>query len=591
MATLKNKSLLFLFTVCACLFFFSCQKDIDYINIDGQGPDLITKVSSSVSGFVTDENNAAVAGASVSAGGSNTTTNKFGFFEIKNIQVIKNAATVKVTRPGYFNAVKTYIAADNKAASFRIKLVPKTIIGNINASSGGSISLPDGFGISLPANAVVNASSNVAYTGTINVTAQRVDPTATDFISSLPGDMRGIGTDGVLKLLKGYGLAAVELTGASGELLQIASGKKATLTLPIPNSLSSTAPASIPLWYFDEATGLWKEQGSATRTGNSYVGDVSHFSWWYMGFPGPYIQFNCTVKDQAGNPLECFMTVTMQGNPGGIYGFGTADAGGYLSGPIPANSALTLSFYMNYYTCPILMQNITTTNTDLSLGDIAIDLGPSAVHVSGTVTNCSNAPVTNGYIFLQYGVQYNRYPVSNTGAFNFTTTFCSNPSIVNIIAEDQDNLQYSTPSTYTLSGGNNSIGNIVACGNQVQEYMNYTINGNANHLINPPDYVSQNYSFPGSLFLSGYQNNTASYLYIGMSHPNFAPNVVANLTNVICSQVSDSMYISTPIPVNITEYGNIGEHISGNFAGTMTSFTNPSITYNMTCNFRIRRDQ
>ncbi len=55
-------------------------------------------------------------------------------------------------------------------------------------------------------------------------------------------------------------MAAVELTGTSGELLQIATGKKATLTLSIPSSLAASAPATIPLWFFDEAKGLWKEE-------------------------------------------------------------------------------------------------------------------------------------------------------------------------------------------------------------------------------------------------------------------------------------------------------------------------------------------
>jgi hypothetical protein len=34
------------------------------------------------------------------------------------------------------------------------------------------------------------------------------------------------------------------------------------------------------LWSFDEAKGLWKEEGQAIKTGSNYVGDVSHFSFW-----------------------------------------------------------------------------------------------------------------------------------------------------------------------------------------------------------------------------------------------------------------------------------------------------------------------
>lgn len=41
----------------------------------------------------------------------------------------------------------------------------------------------------------------------------------------MPGDLRGIDTDGYMKGLTTYGMAAVELTGAGGESLQIADGK------------------------------------------------------------------------------------------------------------------------------------------------------------------------------------------------------------------------------------------------------------------------------------------------------------------------------------------------------------------------------
>lgn len=116
----------------------------------------------------------------------------------------------------------------------------------------------------------------------------------------MPGDLRGISTDGSLKTLTTYGMAAVELTGALGELLQIAPGQKASLTMPIPVAILSNAPATIPLWSFDEAKGLWKEEGQAIKTGSNYVGDVSHFSFWNCDVPNNYVQFNCTVKNSDG---------------------------------------------------------------------------------------------------------------------------------------------------------------------------------------------------------------------------------------------------------------------------------------------------
>ena len=133
------------FTVVS-IFVVSCQKEFsgNGFTITETPPDLTTKISSSISGFVTDENDAAVNGAAVQVGASSTTTDKYGYFELSNVQVVKNAALVTVAMPGYFKGIKTYIATENKSAFFRIKLIPKTNEGNINAAAGGIVNLTNG---------------------------------------------------------------------------------------------------------------------------------------------------------------------------------------------------------------------------------------------------------------------------------------------------------------------------------------------------------------------------------------------------------------------------------------------------------------
>src|SRR5689334_11609741 len=91
----------------ASVFIVSCQKELsgDSFTIKETPTDLTTKIASSVSGFVTDETDAAVQGATVQAGSSTTTTDKYGYFEITNAQVVKNAAVVTVIKPGYFKGI------------------------------------------------------------------------------------------------------------------------------------------------------------------------------------------------------------------------------------------------------------------------------------------------------------------------------------------------------------------------------------------------------------------------------------------------------------------------------------------------------
>jgi hypothetical protein len=276
-------ALISVITICA----ISCQKELtgESNGSSTELPDLTTKISSAVSGFVTDENDMAVANAVVTIGNSNTLSDKYGFFEIKNVSVVKDAAVVTVDYPGYFKAIKTYMAAAGKAAFFRIKLISKVSAGNIDASTGGQVTLLNGLVIQLPANAVVNAATGNAYSGQVNVAAHWINPSTPDLNLTMPGDLRGTDTAGAIKLLTTYGMAAVELTGAGGELLQVAQAKKLPSQFRCQLVFQQAHLLRFPLWYFDEKTGLWKEQGEAVKSGNSYIGDVSHFSYWNCDVP------------------------------------------------------------------------------------------------------------------------------------------------------------------------------------------------------------------------------------------------------------------------------------------------------------------
>ncbi len=597
---IQNKFFRVIVPLIAILFFLSCQKDLS--NEDGLFPgqvaDLTTKVTSSVSGFVTDENDAAVLGASVTVGSSFATTDKYGFFEVKNVQVVKNAAMVTVNKPGYFKGIKTYIATENKAAFFRIKLILKTNSGSINGTSGGNVTLSNGLIVALPANAVVNAGSGVAYTGAVNVAAHWIDPTATDLNQTMPGDLRGIATDGSLKTLTTYGMAAVELTGASGELLQIAPGKKATLTLSIPSSIQSAAPSTIPLWSFDETKGLWKQEGTATKTGNTYVGEVSHFSFWNCDVPANYVQFNCTIKNIDGIPIPfALVKITVVGTNSAGYGY--TDSSGFVGGAVPANAQLLLEVISNYScSTQIYSQNFATTNTNLSLGVITVNSGLTTATVSGTVTDCSNNPVSSGYIVMINGYQYYRYALSNNGTFSFNAILCNNTATATFIAEDNVGLQQSNPITMTLTAGANAIGNLQACGVLTQQFVTYTINGGSPiSFISPSDSVIHVGSAgTGGAIIYSYSNtggngdinilfdnigialNSSQRLlsFTSNNAPQFPPNIQTT--------------IPTPIFVNITEYGTVGQYISGNFTGAIvTTGPPPNTTYNIVYSFRVRR--
>ena len=579
-----------LFIITAILF-FSCQKTLDFENSGGSipPPDLTTKVKSTVSGFVTDENDVAVMGATVLVGSSTITTDKYGYFEAKNVQVIKNAAFVTVSKPGYFKGVKTYMAKEGKSAFFRIKLIPKIISGTVNAISGGTVTLSNGLSIKLNAGTIVNAATNAQYSGSVNVAAFWINPEAADLNQIMPGDLRGINTEGSLKLLQTYGMAAVELTGSSGELLQIVNGQKATLTMPIPSSLTGSAPASIPLWYFDETNGLWKEEGNATKTGNTYVGDVGHFSYWNCDFPFPdAVTFDCTVVDAANNPVSGANVMIYYGSGQYTGAHGVTDSSGYVSGAIPANSQLIIKVFTATNACAVYTQSFTTTTSNIALGNLTIG-GINTASITGSLTNCNNQPVTNGYVMMYLNSQFYRYNTNAGGVFNISTAICGPTNIANFIGGDATTSQEGSLNNYALVSGNNNVGNIMACGLSNQEFVNYTINSTPFTITVPAGTVEQQFDSVSlnSIVINSFQ--TPAGANFGFSKTNIAPGSTQNLT-LFSSQQTGNTTIPAPISVNITEYGNIGQFISGSFSGNVTSTSPPNSTYAITCNFRVRRN-
>ena len=322
---------------------------------------------------------------------------------------------------------------------------------------------------------------------------------------------------------------------------------------------------------------------------------MSHFSFWNCDYPASYIHFDCTVVDASGHPIQnAWVEITIISDPTHTRG-GYTDSSGYVGGLVPDNQQLLLEVFNDYgcSTNNIYSQTITTTSSPLSLGNIIV-AGSSLSTITGTLTDCSGLPVTNGYIIMQNGYQYFRSAVTN-GNFTITTPVCGSNNIVNFIGQDNNSMQEGTLNNYTLLNGNNNIGNIQACGTSTQQFINYTINTVNYSFTAPGDSIYQRYfQTPPPNITNGvaafnygagiYSNADLSYIGAAMG-----VGLPQTLGYFNCSQVSDSMVVTTPIPVNITEYGNAGQFIAGNFTGTLTGLPPANTQYNITCSFRYRR--
>ena len=557
------------------LITLSCRKDINEgNNMQGDFPDLSTKVSSSVSGFVTNEQDEPVYGATVKAGAGITKTDKYGFFQFNDVMVVKEAAVISVEYSGYFNAIKTYAVTEGKPAFFRIKLLPKTIAGTIESVSGGTVSLQNGLSISFPANAVKDVATGLLYNGTVKVAAQWLDPTSAELNNIMPGDLRGINTSGSMDLLTTYGMAAVEITGSGGESLKSIDGKKAEMSFPIPATILATAPATIPLWYFDEQKGLWKEEGIATKTGDKYIGEVSHFSFWNCDVPNSYVPFSCIITDSINRPLPNMMVkISVLSNlQNSTWGYTNEE--GFVSGFVPNNETLKLEV-LNAGICGntllLYSQNFTTTNIAYAAGIINITgIGNNVIvaNIKGKVIDCNNNPVTNGYIILKVDNQYSRYYLNTTGEYNITRIICNNAMQSELFAVDISSMKLSETIGQVMHTGTNIIPDMQAC-SLLSNYFDarYSMNGFHNR-------VPYNFPYIGvEMHLVGIGANDFAFYWpdassnghpIGIGPNNqlswYGPSIspVIKFSNG-SNEIADVYNLGGPTPVNLYS-GSIQTH-------------------------------
>jgi hypothetical protein len=102
-----------------------------------------------------------------------------------------------------------------------------------------------------------------------NAERQAVELRPGDFGAIYQGKQVRMGTFGAFHILP---------RDAQANPLTMAAGKQASVSMPIQPGQLAVAPATIPLFHYDESSGNWLEDGALTRSANRYVGQITHFS-------------------------------------------------------------------------------------------------------------------------------------------------------------------------------------------------------------------------------------------------------------------------------------------------------------------------
>ena len=402
----KIHSLTFVFMALLMMLmtFASCSKIQDLLNEgddddDDDGginpPELVEGRMEDIalSGIVRDASGTPIEGVSIVSGSSAATTNTDGFFEFDQIQVVSvlnDRSVVRFSKEGYFDVVRSMDADDDAAdgASWEVVMCRKenndfTSIKTYSSSSSDQTLQAGEMKIDMPQDGYKVDGTGAGYAGKVKSEMVYLDPNNERFSEMMPGgDLAAVRSDNSSAQLVSYGMTDLNMYAENGDKLQLKDGCKAKLTFPIPAGMGENPPASIPLWSFNEKTGLWEEEGSAALQGNVYVGEVAHFSWVNLDYPEDQGTVYGYVKDDTGKILP-----GVRLNIGQLLTSTVTQSNGYYSHIVPANTDFSITVKDLYYGG--IDQKVSVKVPALSPGEkrqVDITL-PHLVRVYGKVMN------------------------------------------------------------------------------------------------------------------------------------------------------------------------------------------------------------
>ncbi len=381
------------FSLLIALLFFSCEP----IEIDIDSSQQLGSVKVQVFGIIQDQNKEALEGVRVSHGTQSAITNDLGFYHMET-SVTQNS-TLLIEYDGYFTAHPSIGSANEGNFRHDFVLVERNLTASINSSTGGQVQIATGVELSLAGEGFELKDGEEAYNGVVNVYAHYLDPGDESITERMPGNLMGQNTENELRILETYGMFQVELESHDGKALQI--NKDATLSWELPADIISSAPDEIPMWSFDEESGLWKEEGIATKSGNKMTAELSHFSWWNCDIPYLLRELSIaipkSIEPQVGKIMGCF------GESGNCRSASWPIGSLTHGGVIPSSVNTTITLRHRHCGTGILSIEIPAGQDDVTLRLSESDFTlPSQETVTGTIYGCDGEELGN--VLLSIGL-------------------------------------------------------------------------------------------------------------------------------------------------------------------------------------------
>jgi hypothetical protein len=520
-------------------------------------------------GQVVDASSNPISGVTIKIGNETAQTDANGVFKINGAQVYEHFAYITAKKMGYVDGSRSMIPTAGKN-NVKIMLVSNASTATIHTGNTATVSLPSGTKVVF--DGAFQTESGTAYSGDVSVSIYHLMSSDANITSLMPGMLYARGSDGMAKMLQTFGMLHVELTGSGGQKLQIATGHTAKITMKIDDSQLATAPSTIPLWHFDETNGYWKQEGAAVKTGNTYVGSVSHFSWWNCDVFTDTHCLTVTVVDESGNFIaNAGVSLKVLSTNISSYVEYT-NSGGQVSGLIPANEALTLRI-SDFCGNVVYTSEIGPFNADTTLAPIVMHNSSTVktTKISGILTDCDGTVVTDGYMIIRNGNQ-TTFCATSDGSFEFSTLTCAASTGFELEGYDLANMHTTGRVNFAFTYPETHVGTIRAC-SATTEFIIYQIDNNPAIYYGSPITAGNANGF--EIFTSNptNQNGTNELFSLsgGFTHTFATGNYTSVEFQLETWTAPSSVYIlhqtNNTVVYHVNKFGAVGEFVDITFEG------------------------
>lgn len=254
------------------------------------------------------EDSSVMVNAKVTIASNSATTAADGKFSLSNLPPAARVL-LKIEAEGYVDGFLNLSLAEGQTVRVSPRLQRASAASVIDPGKTSTVSATASIAqVVLSANSLVDEASGAAATGNVTARVTAINPASDP--QTMPGDYSVSDT----VRIESFGAVKITLRDAEGKKLNLKKGSTATIRIPLA-SRSANPPASIPLFYFNETTGRWVEEGSATLLGSApkqyYEGQVAHFSYWNADQIQSTIYVNGCLVDAAAKPISGAMVQTV----------------------------------------------------------------------------------------------------------------------------------------------------------------------------------------------------------------------------------------------------------------------------------------